>query len=82
MLTCVSWSASWDFVYEYSVFHLKLLTTTALLMIEVTFRSSIQALMPEGLGWYVEKTESNVSGAEFCKHHVLSIEVSGLMSLP
>ena len=62
-----------DFVYEYSTFHLKLLTTTALLMTEVTFRSSIQALMPEGLDWYVEKTESNVSGDEFCKHHVLSV---------
>ena len=38
------------FLYKYSTFHFKLLTTPILLMIEITFTSSDQALMPEGAG--------------------------------
>ena len=49
---------------------LELLTSPISLMIEINFMSSFQALV---LDWYVEKTKSSATCAEFYKHRVLSI---------
>ena len=72
---------------KYSTFHLELLNTPTLLfvlMMEISFMSSFQALTPDGAGLvasYVEKAKSGTSRAEFYKNRVLTIEVSGLMLL-
>ena len=63
------------FLYEYSAFHLELLTTPTLVMIETSFECQMM------LGWYVEKTKSGLSRAEFYKRLVLTTEVSSLMFL-
>ena len=38
------------FLYKYSTLHLELLTTPAMLIIEIIFTSSAQALITEGAG--------------------------------
>ena len=55
----------------------ELLTTPTLLMIEVSFTSLVQALIP-GITGLVCEEKSGVSHAECC---VLSVEVNGLMHL-
>ena len=66
--------------YEYSTFHLELLTTPKLSMIEISFTFSVQALMPNDAE-LVCGEKSGVSHAEFYKCCMLSIEVSGLILL-
>ena len=43
-----------------SIFHLKLLITQALLIIEITFTSSVQALMPDSAGLVCEESEQSL----------------------
>ena len=63
-------------LYKYSTFNLQLFTNSNNVNGKISLMASVWTLMP---GWYVEKTKSSVAHAEFYKHRVLSIEVSGLM---
>ena len=66
------------YLYEYSTFHLGVAYYS--LMIEISFISSVQTPIPDGAG-LVCGEKSGVSCAEFYKHCVLLIEISGLMHL-
>ena len=69
------------FLYEYSTFHLELLTTPILLVMKISLMSSFQALIPDGAGLVCGEIKVGISHAEFYKHRVLTIEVSSLVLL-